>query len=509
MQVVTRRRVGRRSLAASGTLLGVAGSLLLFALACSDAGPGGGSGGSGANTDDGDRGDLGTGGFGSGDGGGGTAAGSGTGSGAGTGAGGASGGAPAVPVDCSGITSAGYELCASSDTTCETVYTDGTGCDAVCAAAGLSCSSGAENVDDACAMDETLPTLPCDSGHQSDYCICVAGEGGGTGGTAGTGGTDGAGGTGGGAQVEPTNCNEIEDQPILTVAKTGSPDFGTVQAAINSISQSNTTPTIIRIAPGTYSEKLVVNRPHITLCGEQGAEATTILTYGDGADTSNGNGGTLGTSGSASVNLSGNDVSVENLTMRNTRGVGSQAVALRVSGQRVQFRKVRFIGNQDTLYTHSGSQYFKDCYVEGTVDYIFGGATAVFESCTAHTVGGGTAVTAPSTEQAVPFGLVFLGGQLTAAGSVSSSSQNLGRNWGAYGMTVFIQTALGAHITGPGWAAMGSNTLDTARFAEFQTTGAGAKVAERVSQSDQLTADQAAAYTVDNIFGSWNPSFAE
>ncbi len=472
-------------------------------LACSGVGPGGGTGGGSATTGgSSDGGALGSGGAGAANGSGGFASGGGTGSGAGS----STGGEPAVPVDCSGITGAGYELCTSSDTTCETVYTEGEGCSAVCEAAGLVCSGGLENVDAACAADETLPALPCDSGHQSDYCICVADEGGGAGGT---GGMDGAGGTGGGAQVEPTNCNEIEDQPIITVAKSGSPSFTTVQAAINSVTQSNTTPTIIRIAPGTYVEKLVVNRPHITLCGEQGAEATTILTFGDGADTSNGSGGTLGTSGSASVNLSASDVSVENLTMRNTRGVGSQAVALRVSGQRVQFRKVRFIGNQDTLYVHSGSQYFKDCYVEGTVDYVFGGATAVLEDCTVHTVGGGTAVTAPSTAQEIPFGIVFLGGQLTAAGSVSGNSQNLGRNWGAYGMTVFIQTALGAHITGAGWGPMGSNTLDTARFAEFQTTGAGAKVAQRVAQSNQLTSQEAAAYTVDNIFGSWTPSFSE
>lgn len=481
-------------------VVAVLGAVLSCAVGCSSVGPHDGSGGTDSDAGAGDP--VGAGGSASGSGGSTEESGVG-GSGGGSGGG---GGEPTPPIDCSGITSAGYELCASSSTTCETVYTDGTGCNAVCEAAGLVCSSAAENIDDVCAEDDTLPVLPCDSGHQSDYCICVASEGGGTGGT---GGTDGSGGTGGGAPVEPTNCNEIDDQPIITVAKTGSPDFGTVQAAINSVSQSNTTPTVIRIAPGTYVEKLVVNRPHITLCGEQGAEATTILTYSDGADTSNGSGGTLGTSGSASVNLSASDVSVENLTMRNTRGVGSQAVALRVSGQRVQFRKVRFIGNQDTLYVHSGSQYFKDCYVEGTVDYVFGGATAVLENCTIHTVGGGTAVTAPSTDQAVPFGIVFLGGQLTAAGSVSSNSQNLGRNWGAYGMTVFIQTALGAHITGAGWGPMGSNTLDTARFAEFQTTGAGAKVAQRVAQSNQLTSQEAAAYTAENIFGSWTPSFSE
>ena len=95
------------------------------------------------------------------------------------------------PVDCSGITAAGYELCTSSETSCEAVYTDGAGCAAVCAAAGLECESAAENVDDLCAADTALPALGCDSGHQSDYCICSGALPGGAGGSGGAVGSDG------------------------------------------------------------------------------------------------------------------------------------------------------------------------------------------------------------------------------------------------------------------------------------------------------------------------------
>lgn len=312
-----------------------------------------------------------------------------------------------------------------------------------------------------------------------------------------------------GGSDTPSDCNEVTDQRVIAVAKSGAADFATVQQAIDSVPRANTMPTVIRIAPGTYTEKLRVDRPAITLCGQKGQEKSTILAYGDGADTPKPDGGTLGTSGSASVNLSASDVSVENLTISNTRGAGIQAVALLVTGERVQFKNARFLGHQDTLYVKSGSQYFKDCYVEGTVDYIFGAATAVFDTCTVHSVGGGSAVVAPNTDRATPFGIVFLGGNLTAATSVKASSQNLGRNWGAYGMTTFLGTDLGAHITDVGWIKMGENTLATARFAECQTTGAGAKTASRAPESKQLTNEEALDFTVENVLRPWQPRFAE
>ncbi len=173
------------------------------------------------------------------------------------------GGAPTLPIDCSGITSAGYELCASSDTTCETVYTDSAGCDAVCEAAGLACSGALENVDDACAADETLPPLPCDSEHQSDYCICVAGEGGGTGGASGTGGMDGAGGTDPGPEGDLSLADPV---PGFASQAGGTTGGGTNLA--NAVTVTNMTDLkaaasgsaakIVFVEPGTYSGTLSI-----------------------------------------------------------------------------------------------------------------------------------------------------------------------------------------------------------------------------------------------------------
>lgn len=309
----------------------------------------------------------------------------------------------------------------------------------------------------------------------------------------------------------PTNqdCNSITNQPILRVAADGSGQYRTVQAALNTLSNSNTTPTQIRIKPGVYREKLAVTKPFVTFCGETGKQASTILTYNDTSSTPNGSGGTLGTSGSASMAITANDISVENITIENSHGPGIQAVALRVNAQRVQFRNCRMIGYQDTLYVHGGTQYFRDCHIEGSVDFIFGGATAVFENSRIHSMTGGTALTAPSTDQNVPFGLVFLGGEVTAASGVREGSVALGRNWRPYGAAAYIRTRLGGHISPVGWVRMGDNTLDTARFSEYLTTGAGANSSARAPQSTQLSASQAGVYTVNNIFGSWKPGFSE
>lgn len=311
--------------------------------------------------------------------------------------------------------------------------------------------------------------------------------------------------------VVPTSsdCNSITNQPILTVATDGSAQYKTVAAALNTLSTSNTTPTQIRIKPGTYREKLTITKPFVTFCGETGKEATTVLTYNDGASTLKSDGTAIGTSGSASITIKTNDISVENITIENSFGVGSQAVALLAQGQRLQFRNCRLLANQDTLYAHSGTQYYKNCHIQGTVDFIFGAATAVFDNNTIHSVGGGTALTAPSTEQDVPYGLVFLGGKVTAVSSVAKGSVALGRNWRPYGAAVYIRTELGQHISPIGWVKMSENVLETARFSEYLSTGAGANPGARATQSKQLTASQAATYTISNIFGSWTPSFSK
>src|SRR5690606_36309475 len=114
------------------------------------------------------------------------------------------------------------------------------------------------------------------------------------------------------------------------------------------------------IGPGAYTEKLVIeDRRHLCLVGA--SPESTVLTYDDANATFG------STSGSASVHVSADDFSAANLTIQNSHGSGSQAVALRTTGDLQQFLGCRFVGYQDTLYTHSGTQYFRDCYVQGNV----------------------------------------------------------------------------------------------------------------------------------------------
>jgi pectinesterase len=284
----------------------------------------------------------------------------------------------------------------------------------------------------------------------------------------------------------------------VTVGSSGA-DFSSVQAAVDSLPSGSSTPTRIDIQPGTYTEKLsIAGRSNLCLVGED--PSTTILSYGD-ANASVGS-----TSGSASVHIDADDFSAANLTIRNSYGVGSQAVALRATGERQQFYNCRFVGYQDTLYTHQGTQYFRDCYVQGTVDYVFGHATAVLENCEARNVGGGSAVSAPNTELSQAYGIVFLGGRFTAEGSVSQGSVALGRPWGADGAAAYLNVELGAHISAAGFVQMSGNQPENARFREYKSTGSGAAPSQHAAY--QMSDSEAANYTLSQIFPDWLPSYS-
>jgi pectin methylesterase-like acyl-CoA thioesterase len=320
-----------------------------------------------------------------------------------------------------------------------------------------------------------------------------------TAGRSSTGGNGGMAGTGGTPSGAPAVCPAGIAQTI-TVAKDGSGQFSTVQAAVNSIASGSSTPIRIDIKAGTYMEKLTIaSRSHLCLVGA--GATTTILSYNDN------NAAVGSTSGSASVLISANDFSAANLTIQNSYGSGSQAVALRTAGQRQQFLNCRFVGYQDTLYAHQGTQYFRNCYVQGNTDYVFGGATAVLENCEVRNVEGGSAVAAPNTDIGSAYGIVFLGGRFTAASGVKANSVGLGRPWGADGAGAYLRVDLGAHIIAAGFVPMSSNQPQNARFREYQSTGGGANAASRSSY--QLSASQAASYTVATVLAGWTPSYSQ
>lgn len=300
----------------------------------------------------------------------------------------------------------------------------------------------------------------------------------------------------------------------LTVAKDGSGDYQTVQAAIDAVPANNTSPVEIFIKNGVYKEvvKVPANKPLITLAGESAEK--TILTYDNYAKKERPEGGTYGTSGSASVYLYANDFSAKNMTMENSfdeRLVegGSQAVAVYTRGERMKFHNVRFIGNQDTLYVNDGTQYFTNCYIEGDVDFIFGGARAVFEDCEIVSVDRGSEtnngyITAASTDINEPYGFLFINSRLTS--KAADGTVYLGRPWhpggdpNAIASVVFKNSELGPHIHQEGWTDMSGFSAKDARFYEYQNEGSGANLSR-----PQLTDEEAKHYTIENVLDGWNP----
>ena len=310
----------------------------------------------------------------------------------------------------------------------------------------------------------------------------------------------------------------------IVVDQTGHGDYMKVQDAINAVpNYSHNKITTILIKAGTYKEAIDI--PHtkfrMKIMG-QGADKT-ILTYDRYAEQLwPDNDFKVGTSGSASIYIHSSYVTFEDITFENTAGEGKeigQAVAVFTDGDFLFFHRCRFIGTQDTLYTYGrfGKEggikrnYFLDCYIEGTTDFIFGPSIAYFENCHIHSKKN-SYVTAASTLQGQKYGYVFKNCKLTAAPGIDKCY--LGRPWGAYAKTVFLGCELGPHIVADGWHDWEKegkpNTKKNSYYAEYQNVGPGAQ-GPRVKWAHTLTAKQAAEYTFEKVMYQaqdgirWNP----
>ena len=310
----------------------------------------------------------------------------------------------------------------------------------------------------------------------------------------------------------------------IVVDQTGHGDYMKVQDAINAVpNYSHNKITTILIKAGTYKEAIDI--PHtkfrMKIMG-QGADKT-ILTYDRYAEQLwPDNDFKVGTSGSASIYIHSSYVTFEDITFENTAGEGKeigQAVAVFTDGDFLFFHRCRFIGNQDTLYTYGrfGKEggikrnYFLDCYIEGTTDFIFGPSIAYFENCHLHSKKN-SYVTAASTLPGQKYGYVFKNCRLTADPGIDKCY--LGRPWGAYAKTVFIECELGPHIVADGWHDWEKegkpDTKKNSYYAEYRNVGPGAK-GPRVKWAHTLTAKEAAGYSFEKVMYQeedgirWNP----
>jgi polygalacturonase len=306
----------------------------------------------------------------------------------------------------------------------------------------------------------------------------------------------------------------------LYVAADGTGDFYSVQRAVDAAPENGG--ATILIGPGVYREVVSITKPNIRLRSNDTDASKTVIIFDKSAGTS---GGTLH---SATVEIRGDNFSAENLTFANDWNAthpqlpaGSQALAVLVTGDKAVFRNVRLLGNQDTLYVGSRNctpdgkpcvptrQYFSDCYIAGNVDFIFGDGKAVFDHCeihsTTHFEGFVTAQSKHYPDE--DSGFVFNHCRLTAEPGVTGVW--LGRPWRDDAKVIFLNTEMGDHIVPAGWREWHpgeTHRIETAYYAEYNSTGPGAHPGQRDPHTKLLTEAEAAQYETTTFLNGWDPN---
>ena len=303
-------------------------------------------------------------------------------------------------------------------------------------------------------------------------------------------------------------AGKYDNPDTIVGARDGTGQFRTVDEAIEVCRAFMDYHKVIFVKNGTYKEKLIIPSwlQNIEICGEDAEK--TIITYDDHANIARAETGKpMGTFRTYTLKIEGNDITLKNITIENNSARLGQAVALHTEGDRLVFAGCRFIGHQDTVYTGvAGTRlYFKDCFICGTTDFIFGPSTAWFEGCTIESRIN-SYVTAASTPQDQPYGYIFNNCRLIA--TPEATQVYLGRPWRDYGYTLFMNCELGSHIRPEGWHHWEKHREQTARYLEYNNRGAGANISQRVPWSRQLTKKEAAKITPQTVFNKndgWSP----
>lgn len=311
------------------------------------------------------------------------------------------------------------------------------------------------------------------------------------------------------AAIGASAANKYDNTDTIFVARDGTGEFRTLSEAIEVCRAFMDYTKVIYVKKGLYKEKVVVPQwlTNIEIVGEDRDE--TIITYDDHANIKlPGTDRGMGTFRSYTMRVEGNGITFKNITIENNAAQLGQAVALHTEGDRLTFINCRLLGNQDTIYTGTAGTrlYFKDCYIDGTTDFIFGPSTAWFENCTIHSKRN-SYVTAASTPKDVKYGYVFNNCRLTADPGVTKVY--LGRPWRDYGYTLFMNCELGAHIRPEGWHPWQKERMNTARYLEYNNRGEGASTEGRAAWSRRLTKKEATEVTLQNVFtirDTWTPA---
>jgi pectinesterase len=293
---------------------------------------------------------------------------------------------------------------------------------------------------------------------------------------------------------------------VFTVAQDGSGNYRTVQEALDAIPQNNKSDILIYIRNGVYNEKLLLDstKQFVTLVGED--RFKTVLTYNDHTGKIAPSGDTISTRTSWSFKVLADHFKARDITFQNNAGpAAGQAVAMESDGDKAVFINCRFIGDQDVLYTNSSKsrQYFENCYIEGTTDFIFGSSTVWFEKCHIHSKKN-SHVTAASTPKEKQFGYVF--NECVLTGDTSLHNVSLGRPWRPYAHVVYMNCFIGGHIKAEGWSnCNNTDNYKTTRFSEYKNYGPSSDAARRINWSKQLTDEEAKRISILSVLSGWDP----
>ncbi|KAI8078185.1 pectin lyase fold/virulence factor [Gilbertella persicaria] len=294
--------------------------------------------------------------------------------------------------------------------------------------------------------------------------------------------------------------------------------YKTISAALKALPSGSTTYTI-NIAPGTYTEQISITRSNVIL--KNSGSGTVLIQYNAGHDTQSKTGSDTD---SAVLTIKGSNVKVYNITFANTyKKTDAAGLALNLEGAQAGFYNAKFYGFQDTLLINRrGSGYFKKCYIEGSVDFIWGYGIGYFQGCiiasnsrgfvTAHNRDssssvGGFYFNKCIVKATVPSGPLASNYSSTVAfTSISQATHTcyLGRPWNQYARVVFMYSTINSHIYPAGWSQWSNATPNTSSvtFAEYSNNGASAWSSSRASFAKQLTASEAAQYSAAKVFGS-------
>ncbi|CBI39708.3 hypothetical protein AAG906_010270 [Vitis piasezkii] len=294
---------------------------------------------------------------------------------------------------------------------------------------------------------------------------------------------------------------------VIVVDKNGGGDSDTIQGAVDMVPVQNKQRVKIQIRPGIYREKVYVpaSKPYISFIGSQIRSDDVVITWHDKASDLDSNGFRLGTVRTASVTVESDyfcaaGITIENSVVARPGVPGMQAVALNINGDKAMFYNVRLLGAQDTLMDLSGTHYFNQCYIQGSIDFIFGGARSIYQGCVIESIATTSGAIAAHRMESPDDGTGFSFVNCTIIGT---GKIYLGRAWGKYSTAVYSNSRIADMITPSGWSDWNKpERRRTAMFAEFNNTGKGADRSRRVKWSKSLSLEEAMPFVDLNFIAA-------